>query len=56
MLPHAEYFLREAASWLRITQPGRKYENIFILASSHRASFPGASIYSKVLCYSGKGR
>jgi AmmeMemoRadiSam system protein B/AmmeMemoRadiSam system protein A len=35
-----------AATSFNRVNPGKKYENIFIIASSHRAYFKGASIYS----------
>jgi AmmeMemoRadiSam system protein B/AmmeMemoRadiSam system protein A len=47
--PHAGYVFsgEVAASSFNQVDPEKKYENIFILASSHRISFDGASIYNK---------
>jgi AmmeMemoRadiSam system protein B/AmmeMemoRadiSam system protein A len=47
--PHAGYVFsgQVAASSFNQVDPERKYENIFILASSHRYSFDGASVYNK---------
>ena len=47
--PHAGYVFsgEVAASSFNQIDPDKKYENIFILASSHRMSFEGASIYNK---------
>jgi len=47
--PHAGYVFsgEVAASSFNQLDPDKKYENIFILASSHRMSFDGASIYNK---------
>jgi len=47
--PHAGYVFsgEVAASSFNQLDPDKKYENIFILASSHRMSFEGASIYNK---------
>lgn len=47
--PHAGYVFsgEVAASAYNQLDPGKKYENVFILASSHRMSFEGASIYNK---------
>jgi MEMO1 family protein len=47
--PHAGYVFsgEVAASGFNQIDPDKKYENIFILASSHRMSFEGASIYTK---------
>lgn len=46
--PHAGYVYsgEVAASSFNQIDPDKKYDNIFILASSHRMSFEGASIYS----------
>jgi AmmeMemoRadiSam system protein B/AmmeMemoRadiSam system protein A len=46
--PHAGYVFsgEVAASSFNQVDPDKQYENIFILASSHRMSFNGASIYS----------
>lgn len=47
--PHAGYVFsgEVAASSFNQLDPDKKYENIFILASSHRMSFDGASIYNQ---------
>lgn len=47
--PHAGYVFsgQVAASSFNQPDPDKKYENIFILASSHRMSFNGASVYDK---------
>ncbi len=47
--PHAGYVFsgEVAASSYNQIDPDKKYDNIFILASSHRMSFEGASIYNK---------
>jgi AmmeMemoRadiSam system protein B/AmmeMemoRadiSam system protein A len=47
--PHAGYVFsgEVAASSFNQIDPHKKYENIFILASSHRMSFDGASIYDQ---------
>lgn len=47
--PHAGYVFsgEVAASSFNQIDPEKRYENIFILASSHRMSFEGASIYNK---------
>jgi AmmeMemoRadiSam system protein B/AmmeMemoRadiSam system protein A len=47
--PHAGYVFsgEVAASSFNQLDPDKLYENIFILASSHRMSFEGASIYNK---------
>jgi MEMO1 family protein len=46
--PHAGYDFSGvvAASGYKQINPDRKYENIFIIASSHQVSFIGASIYN----------
>jgi AmmeMemoRadiSam system protein B/AmmeMemoRadiSam system protein A len=46
--PHAGYVFsgEVAASAFNQINPDKVYENVFILASSHRMSFDGASIYS----------
>jgi len=46
--PHAGYVFsgEVAASSYNQLNPDKKYENIFILASSHRMAFDGASIYN----------
>jgi hypothetical protein len=46
--PHAGYDFSGvvAASGYKQINPDKKFENIFILASSHQASFMGASIYN----------
>jgi AmmeMemoRadiSam system protein B len=47
--PHAGYVFsgEVAATSFNQLDPDKKYDNIFILASSHRMSFEGASIYNK---------
>ncbi len=47
--PHAGYVFsgEVAASSYNQLDPDKKYDNIFVLASSHRMSFEGASIYNK---------
>jgi len=47
--PHAGYVFsgEVAATSYNQIDPDKNYENIFILASSHRMSFEGASIYNK---------
>jgi MEMO1 family protein len=47
--PHAGYFYsgKVAASAFNQLTPGIHYDNVFILASSHHASFDGAAIYSE---------
>ncbi|MBU0489339.1 MAG: AmmeMemoRadiSam system protein B [Bacteroidetes bacterium] len=46
--PHAGYVYSGAVAAQAFNQidPNTEYENIFIIASSHRASFAGASIYN----------
>ncbi len=46
--PHAGYvYSGEIAAWsFKQIDPGKKFKNIFILASSHTMTIPGASIYS----------
>jgi AmmeMemoRadiSam system protein B/AmmeMemoRadiSam system protein A len=47
--PHAGYVYsgEVAASGFNQVDPGAVYDNIFIIASSHRHAFKGASIYSR---------
>jgi len=47
--PHAGYVFsgEVAASSYNQLDPDKKYDNIFILASSHRMAFEGASIYTR---------
>lgn len=47
--PHAGYVFsgEVAATSFNQVDPDKKYDNIFILGSSHRMSFEGASIYNK---------
>ncbi len=47
--PHAGYVYsgKVAASAYKQIDPTKKYDNIFIIASSHRAIFKGASIYNQ---------
>lgn len=49
IVPHAGYPFSGivAASGYKQVDPGREYENIFVIASSHTAYYRGASIYSK---------
>jgi MEMO1 family protein len=49
IVPHAGYVFsgEVAATSFNQLDPDKKYDNIFILASSHRMSFEGASIYNK---------
>ncbi len=46
--PHAGYVFsgEVAAAAFNQIDPGKQYKTIFILGSSHRNSFPGASVYS----------
>lgn len=46
--PHAGYVFSGAVAAAAFSQvdTGKKYKTIFILGSSHRNSFPGASVYS----------
>jgi AmmeMemoRadiSam system protein B/AmmeMemoRadiSam system protein A len=48
IVPHAGYVFSGtvAASSYKQINPGKEYDNIFILAPSHRTQFEGASIYS----------
>ncbi|MEA1886899.1 MAG: AmmeMemoRadiSam system protein B [Bacteroidota bacterium] len=47
--PHAGYVFSGtvAASAVECIPPAAKYDNIFLIGSSHRVSFPGASIYAE---------
>ena len=47
--PHAGYIFsgKVAASAINQVDPDKTYDNIFIIGSSHQASFMGASIYNK---------
>ncbi len=47
--PHAGYVFsgKVAASGYNQVDPDKAYDNIFIIASSHQLSFPGASIYNR---------
>ncbi len=49
ILPHAGYVFSGgvAASGINQVDPDKTYDNIFIIGSSHHASFMGASIYNK---------
>jgi MEMO1 family protein len=49
IVPHAGYIFsgKVAASGYNQIDPGKIYDNIFILASSHQHAFPGASIYNQ---------
>ncbi|MEZ5198768.1 MAG: AmmeMemoRadiSam system protein B [Bacteroidales bacterium] len=46
--PHAGYVFSGAVAATSFNQidPGKKYENVYVVASSHRAYYDGASIYS----------
>jgi AmmeMemoRadiSam system protein B len=48
ILPHAGYIYSGsvAASGFNQLDPGKKYENIFLIGSSHRIAFEGASVYA----------
>ena len=47
--PHAGYVFSGivAASSYNQVDPGKQYEHVFIIASSHQVSFAGASVYNK---------
>lgn len=47
--PHAGYVFsgEVAASGFRQVDPDRAYDRVFVIASSHQVSFPGASIYNR---------
>ena len=47
--PHAGYVFsgRVAASAYNQVDPGRQYDNVFVIASSHQVSFDGASVYNR---------
>jgi len=47
--PHAGYVFSGivAASGYNQLDPERQFENVFVVASSHQVSFPGASIYNQ---------
>jgi len=47
--PHAGYVFSGsvAASGFNQVDPGRQYDNVFVIGSSHYVSFPGASVYNK---------
>ena len=49
IVPHAGYVYSGsvAASGYASIDPGTKYENIFLIASSHNMSFEGAAVYLK---------
>jgi AmmeMemoRadiSam system protein B/AmmeMemoRadiSam system protein A len=46
--PHAGYVFsgEVAASGYNQVDPDRQFDNVFVIASSHQVSFPGASIYT----------
>lgn len=46
--PHAGYVFsgEVAAAAFKQVDPEKTYKNVFIIGSSHRSSFPGASVYS----------
>ena len=47
--PHAGYIFSGivAASGYNQVDPKKQYDNVFIIASSHQVSFPGASVYNR---------
>ncbi|MDP1622298.1 MAG: AmmeMemoRadiSam system protein B [Bacteroidales bacterium] len=47
--PHAGYVFsgQVAASGYNQVDPDKQFDNVFVIASSHQVSFPGASIYNK---------
>ena len=47
--PHAGYIFsgEVAASAYQQIPPNKKYKNVFVIASSHRYSFGGASVYTR---------
>lgn len=47
--PHAGYVYsgQVAASGYNQVDPKRKFDNVFVIASSHHVSFPGASVYNQ---------
>jgi AmmeMemoRadiSam system protein B/AmmeMemoRadiSam system protein A len=47
--PHAGYVFsgKVAASGYNQVDPDKQFENVFVIASSHQVSFPGASIYNQ---------
>ena len=47
--PHAGYVFsgKVAASGYNQVDPGKQFDNVFVIASSHHVSFPGASIYNR---------
>jgi AmmeMemoRadiSam system protein B/AmmeMemoRadiSam system protein A len=47
--PHAGYVFsgKVAASGYNQVDPGKPFDNVFVIASSHQVSFPGASIYNQ---------
>ncbi|MCX6266494.1 MAG: AmmeMemoRadiSam system protein B [Bacteroidetes bacterium] len=47
--PHAGYVYsgKVAASGYNQLDPDRDFENVFVIASSHQVSFPGASVYNR---------
>ena len=47
--PHAGYIFsgRVAASGYNQVDPDKKYDNVFVIASSHQVSFDGASVYTE---------
>lgn len=47
--PHAGYVFSGtvAASAVGVIPPAARYDNIFLIGSSHRVSFPGASVYTE---------
>jgi AmmeMemoRadiSam system protein B/AmmeMemoRadiSam system protein A len=47
--PHAGYVFsgKVAASGFNQVDPEKQFDNVFVIASSHQVTFPGASIYNK---------
>ncbi len=47
--PHAGYVFsgQVAASGFNQVDPDRQFDNVFVIATSHQVSFPGASIYNQ---------
>jgi AmmeMemoRadiSam system protein B/AmmeMemoRadiSam system protein A len=47
--PHAGYVFsgKVAASAYNQVDPSKQYDNVFVIASSHQVSFPGASVYNR---------
>jgi AmmeMemoRadiSam system protein B/AmmeMemoRadiSam system protein A len=49
LCPHAGYVFsaQVAASGYNQVDPDKKFDNVFVIASSHQVSFPGASVYNR---------